>query len=44
MTASLDEAKRIHFIGIGGCSMSGSARILKAQGHEITGSDRGQTP
>ena len=43
MTATLDEAKRIHFIGIGGCSMSGIARILKAQGHEITGSDRGHT-
>ena len=43
MTASLDEAKRIHFIGIGGCSMSGIARILNAQGHEITGSDRGHT-
>ncbi len=41
--ASLDEAKRIHFIGIGGCSMSGIARILKAQGHEVTGSDRGTT-
>lgn len=43
MTASIDEAKRIHFIGIGGCSMSGIARILKAQGHEVTGSDRGVT-
>lgn len=43
MTATLDEAKRIHFIGIGGCSMSGIARILKAQGHEVTGSDRGHT-
>ena len=43
MTATLDEAKRIHFIGIGGCSMSGIARILKTQGHEITGSDRGHT-
>ena len=43
MTASLDEAKRIHCIGIGGCSMSGIARILKAQGHEVTGSDRGTT-
>ena len=43
MTASLDEAKRIHFIGIGGCSMSGIARILKAQGHEVTGSDRDRT-
>ncbi len=43
MTASLDEAKHIHLIGIGGCSMSGIARILKAQGHEVTGSDRAQT-
>lgn len=43
MTAALDNAKRIHFIGIGGCSMSGIARILKAQGHEITGSDRDHT-
>ena len=43
MTASLDEAKRIHCIGIGGCSMSGIARILKAQGHEVTGSDRSTT-
>ena len=43
MTAALDSAKRIHFIGIGGCSMSGIARILKAQGHEITGSDRDRT-
>ena len=43
MTASLDEAKHIHCIGIGGCSMSGIARILKAQGHEVTGSDRSTT-
>ena len=43
MTATLDDAKRIHFIGIGGCSMSGIARILKAQGHEVSGSDRGHT-
>lgn len=43
MAASLDEAKRIHFIGIGGCSMSGIARILNAQGHIITGSDRDRT-
>lgn len=43
MTATLDEAKRIHLIGIGGCSMSGIARILKAQGHEVTGSDRAET-
>lgn len=41
--ASLDEAKRIHFVGIGGCSMSGIARILNKQGHTVTGSDRDHT-
>lgn len=29
----------IHLIGIGGIGMSGLARILKAQGHSVTGSD-----
>lgn len=41
--ASLDEAKRIHCVGIGGCSMSGIARILNAQGHIVSGSDREPT-
>lgn len=31
--------KRIHFIGIGGISMSGLAEILLNHGYEITGSD-----
>lgn len=44
MAATLDEARRIHLIGIGGCSMSGLARILLAQGHVVTGSDREHTP
>lgn len=35
----LGNAKRVHFIGIGGCSMSGLARILHDQGYEVTGSD-----
>ena len=39
----IDDAKRIHLIGIGGCSMNGLARILKAQGHAVTGSDREKT-
>ena len=43
MTASLDDSKHVHFVGIGGCSMSGIARILKAQGHTVTGSDRDHT-
>ena len=31
--------KRVHFIGIGGCSMSGLAQILKTNGFNVTGSD-----
>lgn len=30
---------RIHFVGIGGYSMSGLAQVFKAQGREVTGSD-----
>lgn len=40
MTGLLDEARRIHLIGAGGCSMSGIGQILLAQGHTVTGSDR----
>lgn len=35
----LGDAKNVHFIGIGGCSMSGLARILHEQGYEVSGSD-----
>lgn len=31
--------KKIHMIGIGGCSMSGLAQILASRGFEVTGSD-----
>lgn len=31
--------KNIHFIGIGGISMSGLAQILKARGYRVSGSD-----
>lgn len=41
--AHIDDAKRIHLIGIGGCSMNGLALILKSFGHEVTGSDRERT-
>ena len=41
--AHIDDAKRIHLIGIGGCSMNGLALILKSLGHEVTGSDRERT-
>jgi UDP-N-acetylmuramate--alanine ligase len=31
--------KRVHFVGIGGCGMSGLARITRAFGATVTGSD-----
>lgn len=31
--------RRVHFVGIGGCGMSGLARLLLQQGHQVTGSD-----
>ena len=34
------KGKRIHFIGIGGCSMSGLSMILRNLGYEVTGSDQ----
>lgn len=40
----LDKARRIHFIGIGGCSMNGLAQILHKQGYTVSGSDRERTP
>ena len=35
---------KVHFIGIGGCSMNGLAQILKANGFEVQGSDRTTSP
>ncbi|MCR3754717.1 MAG: UDP-N-acetylmuramate--L-alanine ligase [Candidatus Westeberhardia cardiocondylae] len=35
----MPKIKKIHFIGIGGISMSGIAKILFYQGHKISGSD-----
>ena len=32
--------KHVHFIGIGGCSMSGLAGLLLQKGYQVTGSDR----
>ena len=31
--------RRVHFVGVGGCGMSGLAKILLQQGHHVTGSD-----
>ena len=33
------QSRRVHFVGIGGCGMSGLARLLLQQGHTVTGSD-----
>lgn len=33
------EGKRIHFVGIGGCGMSGLARIVQAEGAMCSGTD-----
>ena len=35
--------KHVHFIGIGGCSMSGLAGLMQEQGYVVTGSDRTQS-
>lgn len=40
----LDNIKRIHLIGIGGCSMNGLAQILRARGYEVGGSDSTESP
>lgn len=40
----LNLKKKIHFIGIGGIGMSGIARILNLDGHEIRGSDAKESP
>ena len=35
--------QKIHFIGIGGISMSGIAQIMKSRGYQVSGSDRSET-
>ena len=44
MANKLDNIKRIHLIGIGGCSMNGLAQILRARGYEVGGSDKAVSP
>lgn len=39
----LNQIKKIHFIGIGGISMSGLAEILHRRGYKVTGSDSGES-
>jgi UDP-N-acetylmuramate--alanine ligase len=35
----LDQARRIHVVGVGGAGMSGLARVLVGLGHTVSGSD-----
>ena len=39
----LAQARRIHFIGIGGIGMSGIAELLVNLGYEVSGSDMQRT-
>jgi UDP-N-acetylmuramate--alanine ligase len=36
--------RRLHFVGVGGCGMSGLALVAQALGARVTGSDRGEGP
>ena len=36
----MKDAERVHFVGIGGISMSSLAAITREQGYEVSGSDR----
>ncbi|MEG1560190.1 MAG: UDP-N-acetylmuramate--L-alanine ligase [Clostridia bacterium] len=44
MKDDINRAKNVHFIGIGGCSMSGLAEILYNRGCIVTGSDSSVSP
>ena len=43
MSGVLGQAKRIHFIGVGGIGMSGIAELLVNLGYEVSGSDMQRT-
>ncbi len=38
------QPRRVHLIGVGGAAMSGLARILRQQGHHVSGSDVAPSP
>ena len=44
MEIDLNNIRKIHLIGIGGCSMNGLAQILAARGYEVGGSDKAVSP
>ena len=41
---SLDKPCKVHFIGIGGISMSGIAELLLSRGFQVSGSDNANSP
>ena len=43
MSGVLEQARRIHFIGIGGIGMSGIAELLVNLGYDVSGSDMHET-
>src|SRR5688572_32978329 len=43
MPGVLGQARRIHFIGVGGIGMSGIAELLVNLGYEVSGSDMHRT-
>ncbi|MBD2758588.1 UDP-N-acetylmuramate--L-alanine ligase [Yimella sp. cx-573] len=40
----LDEVERVHFIAVGGSGMSGIARLMRARGLQVSGSDNVEVP
>jgi len=38
------DGRRLHFVGVGGAGMSGYARVARALGAEVSGSDAASTP
>lgn len=44
MMSDIEEGSSVHFIGIGGISMSGLAQIVLKQGYKVTGSDWNESP
>ena len=43
MSKLFKEPRRIHFVGIGGVGMSGIAEVLLTLGHQVSGSDLGES-
>ena len=40
----LGTPRRVHVVGVGGAGMSAIAQVLRAMGHQVTGSDLKDSP